>query len=190
MDEKTLVKELKRGNEDAYRFLISTYGRKIYRLIAGIVKNPDEAEELTQEVFIKVFEKVKDFRGDSTLSTWLYRVAFNTALSHMRKKRSRKDTTQLSQYDSVEEVSGYLEEGRAEESIERKERSEIVMKALQLLPPSYKIALILKDLEGLSVEEVAKTLKLTEGGAKARIHRGRLMLKKKIEEIAGEGFFK
>lgn len=190
MDEKKLIKGLKKGDNNAYRFLVSRFGKKIYRLVIGIVKDPTEAEEITQEVFVRVFQKVKSFRGDSALSTWLFRVAFNTALLHLRKRKNRKDTAPLSEYTNVEEESRYVEEITAEDMMEKRERNEVVMKALQLLPPSYKIALILKDIEGLSVEEVAKTLKLTKGGTKARIHRGRLMLKRKIEEIRGESFFK
>jgi len=189
MEEKELVERLKRGEDLAYREVIKRYGRKMFGLIFSMTKKRDETEEIMQEVFLKVIKYIKDFREDSLFSTWLFRITVNTALSYIKKKKRKRESL-ISELKKEEKDRIDFEDKEikgSEEFLESEERRKIVQRAIESLPQSYKIAIILKDIEGMPLTEVAKVLKLSEGGAKVRLHRARLMLKEKLQPLVEKG---
>jgi len=189
MEEKELVERLKQGDDLAYREVIRRYGRKMFGLIFSMTKKRDETEEIMQEVFLKVIKHIKDFREDSLFSTWLFRITVNTALSYMKKKKRKRESLISELKRDEEERIDFedKEEKGTDETIETEERRKIVQTAIESLPQSYRIAIILKDIEGMPLTEVAKILKLSEGGTKVRLHRARLMLKKKLQPVVEKG---
>lgn len=189
MEEKELVENLKKGADSAYREVIKRYGRKMFGLIFNMTKREDETEEIMQEVFLKVLKNIKKFRQDSLFSTWLFRITLNTTLSHLKKKKIRKRETPISELEKEDEKVDFEERQikGADESLEEEERKKMVREAIESLPGSYKIAIILKDIEGMQLEEVAKILRLSKGGTKVRIHRARLLLKKKLQPVVERG---
>jgi RNA polymerase sigma-70 factor (ECF subfamily) len=189
MEEKELVERLKKGDDLAYREVIRRYGRKMFGLIFSMTKKRDETEEIMQEVFLKVIKHIKDFREDSLFSTWLFRITVNTALSYMKKKKRKRESLISELKRDEEERIDFedKEEKGTDETLETEERRKIVQTAIESLPQSYRIAIILKDIEGMPLTEVAKILKLSEGGTKVRLHRARLMLKKKLQPVMEKG---
>jgi RNA polymerase sigma-70 factor (ECF subfamily) len=189
MEEKELVERLKKGDDLAYREVIRRYGRKMFGLIFSMTKKRDETEEIMQEVFLKVIKHIKDFREDSLFSTWLFRITVNTALSYMKKKKRKRESLISELKRDEEERIDFedKEEKGTDETLETEERRKIVQTAIESLPQSYRIAIILKDIEGMPLTEVAKILKLSEGGTKVRLHRARLMLKKKLQPLVEKG---
>jgi RNA polymerase sigma-70 factor (ECF subfamily) len=189
MEEKELVERLKKGDDLAYREVIRRYGRKMFGLIFSMTKKRDETEEIMQEVFLKVIKHIKDFREDSLFSTWLFRITVNTALSYMKKKKRKRESLISELKRDEEERIDFedKEEKGTDETLETEERRKIVQTAIESLPQSYRIAIILKDIEGMPLTEVAKILKLSEGGTKVRLHRARLMLKKKLQPLMEKG---
>jgi len=189
MEEKELVERLKRGDDLAYREVIKRYGKKMFGLIFSMTKKRDETEEIMQEVFLKVIKYIKDFREDSLFSTWLFRITVNTALSYIKRKKKKKESliSELKR-DEKDRIDFEDKEIKAsDETLEREERRKIVQEAIESLPQSYKIAIILKDIERMPLTEVAKVLKLSEGGTKVRLHRARLLLKKKLQPLVERG---
>jgi RNA polymerase sigma-70 factor (ECF subfamily) len=189
MEEKELVERLKKGDDLAYREVIRRYGRKMFGLIFSMTKKRDETEEIMQEVFLKVIKHIKDFREDSLFSTWLFRITVNTTLSYMKKKKRKRESLISELKRDEEERIDFedKEEKGTDETLETEERRKIVQTAIESLPQSYRIAIILKDIEGMPLTEVAKILKLSEGGTKVRLHRARLMLKKKLQPLVEKG---
>lgn len=190
MEEREFVRKLKAKDEGAYRELIKKFGSKMFRLIFHLTKNREETEEIMQEVFLKILRNIQNFREESLFSTWLFRITVNTALSYIKKKKRRGRERLLSELKREEGEKIDLEDREAEkteERVEEEERKKMVRKALESLPPAYRIALILKDIEGMPVQQVAEVLGLTEGGAKVKIHRGRLLLKKALQEAVERG---
>jgi RNA polymerase sigma-70 factor (ECF subfamily) len=164
------------GDETAWKELVEATYRDVYTLCLRILADPDDAAEATQDAFLKAWRGLKSFRGDSMFSTWLYRVATNAALSKLRsRKRRREHETGVD-----DEVLGRVPSGASTESAAgAKIDAEVLERALAGLPEHYRSAIVLKDIYGLSIEEVATELKCSETAIKVRLHRGR----KKLKEI-------
>lgn len=183
------IERLKRGDEDAFETLAERYTGEIYRLVLRLTDDPAEAEDLTQEVFVKAVRSIAGFRGEADLRTWLYRIALNAARSRLRWwNRRGKDKT-----ISIEAKVGQSETTFAEtiiatgenpeESLLRKEREAMLHKALGEIGSVYREAVILCDLQGLKYEEIAQLLGTNVGTVKSRIARGRDELRKKLRGI-------
>jgi len=173
-------------NEEAYRVLFSTYSDKLYRVIYRILNNVQEAQDCLQDLFVKVINKINTFKGDSSLSTWLYRIAVNEALMKIRTQKRRSAI-------HWEQVGPRFEEGVMVENIPdwagiadgiliEKEGRHFIQQCIDELPEDYKTAYILKDIEQLSEEEVVDILEISKAVMKIRVHRARLFLRRKIEE--------
>ena len=183
-----IVQRVRNGETDAFEELVRKHGRRVYRSLLGIVGKPDEAEDALQDVFLKAFQHLPHFEGRSRFSTWLVRIAINTGL---QRKRSRKE------FDSIDEEN---EEFRPrniqvwtetpEEFYSREELRRLVEREVMKLPVKYRVALMLRDLEELSTEDAAAALGLSVPGLKARVLRGRLMLRESMAQYfskAGAG---
>jgi RNA polymerase sigma-70 factor (ECF subfamily) len=172
-----LLARARNGDEDAFRGLVDRYTPKIYRLIFSILGRAQESEDATQEVFFKVHRKLATFREDSAFYTWLYRVAFNTASDHL-KKRKRDRTVYVEDVSRlpVEDPEGTPDEGLIRESL-RKE----VREALASLPEKFRLVLTLREIDGLTYEEIGRNLKLSKGTVESRIFRARSRLKAELD---------
>jgi RNA polymerase sigma-70 factor, ECF subfamily len=172
------VARVKAGETDAFEELVRRHGRRVYRSLIGILGSVEEAEDAMQDVFLKAFQHLPEFEGRSRFSTWLVRIAMNTGL---QKLRGRKDFETLD--DDNEEfrprrIQSWLE--NPEDLYSREELRRLVETEVMKLPSKYRVALILRDLEELSSEEAANALGLTIPGLKARVLRGRLMLRESM----------
>src|SRR5574338_320099 len=173
-----IVARVRNGETEAFEELVRKDGRRVYRSLLGIIGSVGEAEDAMQDAFLKAFQHLADFEGRSRFSTWLVRIAINTGLQRVR---SRKE------FDSIDEES---EEFRPrniqawtdtpEEFYSREELRRLVEREVLKLPVKYRVALMLRDLEELPTEEVAATLGLSVAGLKARVLRGRLMLRESM----------
>lgn len=184
--ESAVLAELKAGSEDAYVWLIGEFHQPIYSLVYRIVNDPADAADTTQDVFLKVFRGIKHFHGESSLKTWIYRIALHEAANRRRWWfRHKAHETPI---DPVE--AGELESPGEERLVDRGEspfdhfaHAEVrtaVGQALQQVPEPYRTALILRDLEEMSYEEIAEVLQISAGTVKSRITRGRDALRKRL----------
>jgi RNA polymerase sigma-70 factor, ECF subfamily len=187
-DDNGLLDRLQAGDERAVGELVDTYGQRIYQLAFRYLRNREDAEEVTQDVLFKVIRKVSAFRGDSALSSWIYRITFNTAMSRLR-------TAKHQPLPSDEPVT--IDGGRrvkrepadwselADERIFRAELRRRVLRAILALPVIYRAPVVLRDLQGLSTEEASARLRVKDQTLKSRLHRGRLILRRQLADFAG-----
>ena len=186
-----LVERLRGQDEQALAELSSLYGARIYQLAFRYMRNHEDAEEVVQDVLLKVFRKIELFRGDSALSSWVYRITFNTAMSRLRRTRLSRlaEVTELEIGTSIhEDGSGALDPAdwsqMADEAMLRQELRERLVAAVGDLPPIYREPVILRDLRGLSTEEASTRLRVKDQTLKSRLHRGRLLLRERLADFA------
>ena len=178
-----LLVRLKEGNEQAFAEVFHLYKNLVYNLALKLLADKTEAMDITQEVFLILYRKIGYFRGDSTLKTWLYRVTVNQAASHNRwwRRRLRHPTVplglDLNGENSKAVVNLACDRPRADQEVFAMEIQEALQKSLKRLPFSQRAAVILRDVQGLSYEEIAATLGVQVGTVKSRIARGREMLR-------------
>jgi len=173
-----IVERVRNGETDAFEQLVRKHGRRVYRSLLGIVGSPEEAEDALQDVFFKAFQHLPHFEGRSRFSTWLVRIAINTALQRVR---SRKEFDRLDEEDEEfrpRNIQAWTE--TPEDFYSREELRRLVEKEVMKLPVKYRVALMLRDLEELPTEEAAAALGLSIPGLKARVLRGRLMLRESM----------
>ena len=188
-DETELVSELQAGSETAFDWLVTHYHAPVYNLILGMLGDTSDAADAAQEVFLKAFKGIRNFQQGSSLKTWLYRIAIREALNHRRWFR-RHLQRNISIDAEPDEGCGPIEiEDSGATPFDRLAAQEIqcvVQEALQQVPDVFRGAVILRDLEGLSYEEVAEVLDVSVGTVKSRILRGRRALKEILEPLLGE----
>jgi RNA polymerase sigma-70 factor (ECF subfamily) len=182
------LERLRRGEAAAYERLVGEQTGDVYALLFRLTNDPEEARDLTQETFLRAFQSINRFRGDSTLKTWIYRIAINQARNRWRwwRRRRRDATVSLDATDEQRETPRAAnlpsEHGlNPEQETLARERELQLRDALLGLRRSYREAVILRDVEGFSYEEIAGTLQISIGTVKSRISRGRLELRKKLE---------
>jgi RNA polymerase sigma-70 factor (ECF subfamily) len=189
-DEAVLVAEAKAGSYDAFEELVNRYEKKIYRLGLNLTGNPEDAEDMLQETFLKAFEHLSDFREESRFYTWIVRIAINQGLMKLRKRRSSKEV----QMEDAENEDGEVIprdfadwRPNPEQELERTELETILQNAARSLPMTFRTVFFLRDVEGLSTEETAELLNLSEGAVKARLFRARLRLREELSKILKRG---
>ena len=187
-DEALVRSFVETQDREAFNELVNRYADKIYRLALRITHNPSDAEDVLQEVFITLVEKLDRFHGESKFSTWLYRVAANASFIHLRAETKYKNNVSLEDYAPYDE-DGVLRgieakdwSGRPDEMLLSKEVMEIIESAVSELPEAYRIVFHLRDVEGLANSEVAKILGLTLPNVKSRILRARLFLRDRLSD--------
>ncbi|MEO7157358.1 MAG: sigma-70 family RNA polymerase sigma factor [Vicinamibacterales bacterium] len=190
-NESALVERLRGRDEQALAELSSLYGSKIFQLAFRCLRNHEDAEEVVQDVLMKVFSKIEMFRGDSALSSWIYRITFNTAMSRLRRSKA----TRLAELTEIALGSSATEDGPAaydpadwsnmadEEMLRAQMRARLVA-AVGDLPAIYRAPVILRDLKGLSTEEASTRLRVKDQTLKSRLHRGRALLRKQLADFA------
>jgi RNA polymerase sigma-70 factor (ECF subfamily) len=177
-DDRVLVERAASGDGGAFEELVRRFGAKVYRLAYRLVRDPDTAQDVLQETFLAVHRNIGSFRFESAFSSWLYRVAYNTALMRLRKDRSLAEDTSLEA--ALEERGRELAvdlSDRADDIVSRRESLVIVQRTLDRLPEAYRTVFVLRDLEGMSTEEVADIMEITPATVKMRLHRARLALR-------------
>jgi RNA polymerase sigma-70 factor (ECF subfamily) len=183
-DEAEIVTELRSGSETAFDWLVTYYHGPVYAVIAGILRNPNDAADVTQEVFLKAFRGIRAFRQGSSIKTWLYRIAVRESLNYKRwfwRHLRFQSSIEEEQLDSGAEFEN---SGASPfEELASREVEQLVHHALGEVPPVFRAAVILRDLEGLSYEEVADVLEVSVGTVKSRILRGRRALREILEPV-------
>lgn len=184
MSETELIARLKDGEEAAFREVVETWKDMVYNTVLGVVQHAEEAEDVTQEVFIQVYESISQFKGDSKLSTWLYRIAVTKSLDHLRKKKRKKRFAFLQSLFGVNEEEvrhdpEFLHPGVA---LENKENAKILFQAIDKLPDNQKTAFTLHKLEGLSYQEVAEVMETSVSSVESLMHRAKGNLRKLLED--------
>jgi RNA polymerase sigma-70 factor, ECF subfamily len=192
--EASIIAELKAGSEDAYEWLIAHYHQPVYGLVYRILNDPADAADTTQEVFLKVFRGIKRFHGDASLKTWIYRIALHEASNQRRWwfRHKRRETTMESPIGEDAGQGFAMKETLVDEhespfdcAAHEEIRSKVEQELAQVQEP-YRTAVVLRDIEGLSYDEIAEILQISLGTVKSRLMRGRFALKKRLESYAGQ----
>ena len=185
MTEQELVERAKRGDETAFEALVTDNEKRIYNLCRRLVGNPEDAAELTQEAFLNAWRGLGRFQGESSFSTWLYRLASNACIDFLRKEKRRQSLSMtVSLDDDEEERQVELPDERyaPEGELERSEARRAVAEGLEKLTAEHRQVLVMRELNGLSYAEIGAVLGLEEGTVKSRIARARNALRKVLTE--------
>ena len=168
MDEDLgLINKFKAGQMEGFEMLVKKYHNRLVNIANSLTGNTSDAEDIAQEAFLKVYRNLNDFRNQARFSSWLYRITLNTAYDHLRKNKHRNASLDEMDYSNISD-------NKPREDVLAKET---LRKALDKIPFGFRSALILKEIEGLSYEEIAQTLKIRLGTVESRIFRARRMLK-------------
>jgi RNA polymerase sigma-70 factor (ECF subfamily) len=188
--ERDLVGRMRARDGSAVTELASLYGPRIEQLAFRYLKNREDAEEVTQDVLLKVYRKIEAFRGDAALSSWIYRITFNTAMSRLRTARFNRNV----EVQQPEQQSDGPDRAPAEpadwssladDQVMRAQMRQKLIEALTHLPEVYRVPVLLRDINGLSTEEASAILHVKPQTLKSRLHRGRLILRKHLGDFAG-----
>ena len=189
----TLLERLQRGDDQALSILVDTYGTKIYQLAFRYLRNKEDAEEVAQDVLFKINRKVGEFRGDAALSSWIYRITFNAAMSRLRSGAYQRalEEQRLAAFNEHEDAGSRPRgepadwAGLADEQLFKAQMRTRLFSAILSLPAIYRAPVMLRDIQGMSTEEASALLRVKDQTLKSRLHRGRLMLRKQLADFAG-----
>ena len=183
LNEWNLIERLKKGEEAAFKEIVESAQGLVYNTALGIVQSPEDAEDVTQEVFVQLYESIKTFKGESKLSTWLYRITVSKAMDHLRKKKRKKRFAYVQSLfgandQLVHDPPDFVHPGV---SLDNKEKAKELFKAIDQLPAKQKIAFTLNRIEGLSYQEISEIMSLTVASVESLLHRARKNLRKNLE---------
>jgi len=185
-DEAELVTELQGGSGTAFDWLVTHYSGSVYSLVSGMITESSDAADITQDVFLKAFRGIRSFRRGSTLKTWLYRIAVREALNHRRwlwRHHRQQDSIDKESSDCQASIEIEDDSDTPYDQAASHEVQEAVRQALRSVPEVFRSAVILRDLEGMSYDEVSEILGVTSGTVKSRILRGRRLLRQILEPM-------
>lgn len=183
--DQALVEKVQRGDKHAFDLLVKKYQHRIMNVLSRYLSNPDDVMDITQEAFIKAYRALPTFRGESAFYTWLYRIAINTAKNHLvaqtrRPTQGLVDSQEAEQYENAE----LLRENATPEGLLQKEQvQDVIKKAFEELPEDLRTAISLRELEGMSYEEIAEVMDCPIGTVRSRIFRAREAIDKKLEPL-------
>jgi RNA polymerase sigma-70 factor (ECF subfamily) len=188
--DRQLIARLQAGDDAAVQELAERYGSRIFQLAMRHMKNREDAEEVTQDVLMKVYRKIGAFRGDAALSSWIYRITFNTAMSRLRTTKAARAADHERERALAAEQAGDERQRSVrqpadwsrlpDEEMLRLQLRTAVQQAIDDLPEIYRAPVVLRDIQGLSTEEASTRLKVKDQTLKSRLHRGRLMLRERL----------
>lgn len=184
-NEEDLIKALKQGDQEAFRHMVTSWQDMLYNTSLGLLQNEQDAEDITQEVFIKAFEAIKQFKGESKLSTWLYRIAVTKSLDHLRSKKRKKRFGYVyslfgEKNEMIIDPPDFIHPGILEEN---KSASIALFKALNQIPEQQKAAYVLSKMEGLPQKQVAEVLDCSVAAVESLLQRAKSNLKKQLTEF-------
>ncbi|MBI3184334.1 MAG: sigma-70 family RNA polymerase sigma factor [Myxococcales bacterium] len=188
-DDLTLVKRARSGDQRAFKLLLERYQRKVYSVALGMVRDKEEALDIAQEAFVKVYKYLDHFKGDSSFYTWLYRITVNICIDVLRRKAAaRGDPVEYDdslKVDSAEANIGALGTKlgtNPQKSALRKELAQKIQEALEQIPEKHRAILLLREIEGMSYEELARTLEIPKGTVMSRLFHARAKMQKILSE--------
>ncbi len=185
MTEQELISGLRNGEEPAFRELVSLFQDRVFNTALGLLRHPTEAEDIAQEVFIQVYRSVRQFKGDSLLSTWIYRITVTKSLEHLRSQKRKKRFSFLSSLFGednrpIHEPGDFDHPGVLHE---KKENAAILFRLIAELPENQQIAFVLNKVEALSYREIADVLTISESAVDSLLQRAKQNLRKKIAAL-------
>jgi RNA polymerase sigma-70 factor (ECF subfamily) len=184
--DQALVEQVQRGDKRAFELLVAKYQRKIFRLLSRLIRDTAEIEDVAQEAFIKAYRALPNFRGESAFYTWLYRIAINTAKNYLVAQGRRAPTTTETEIDEAEnfdEGDQLRDVNTPDSMLLSKQVGEAVNRAIEKLPEDLRTAIILRELEGLSYEEIAETMNCPIGTVRSRIFRAREAIAEELRPL-------
>ena len=187
--DQQLVERVQQGDKKAFDLLVVKYQRKLARLLSQLIRDPVEVEDIAQETFIKAYRALPSFRGDSAFYTWLYRIGINTAknflVSQGRKVPTIEGNFDNEDAENFEEATKYKEVSTPESELMSKQVAQTVNKTLDSLPEELRTAIVLREIEGLSYEDIASMMGCPIGTVRSRIFRAREVIAEKLRPLLG-----
>ena len=183
--DRELVRESREGDREAFRELVERYQRRILSVATGMVRNRDDALELTQETFVKAFENLGKFKGESSFYTWLYRIAVNLAIDYRRKDRRQPTISLADRPSGGEDLEAGLPDQRLSDPYQQARSHEIgqrVRQAINELTPDHKAVILLREVEGLSYDDISRVMQCSKGTVMSRLHYARKKLQDKLRD--------
>jgi RNA polymerase sigma-70 factor (ECF subfamily) len=184
--DQQIVERVQRGEKRAFDLLVTKYQRKIFRLLSRLIRDPAEIEDVAQEAFIKAYRALPNFRGESAFYTWLYRIAINTAKNHLVSQGRRAPTsteTEIEDAETFEEADALREVNTPDAMMMSRQVGEAVNRAIDRLPEDLRNAIVLRELEGLSYEEIAESMNCPIGTVRSRIFRAREAIARELRPL-------
>ena len=182
MIEKEIIAGIKKRDKDSFEEFVNLYKDRIYNVSIGLVQNAEDAEDLTQEVFVEVFNSIGNFREDASLGTWVYRIAVNKSLELIRRRNRKKRFAFVTSLFTKEEEMQIPDFEHPGVKMENKERAEVLFKAIARLPDSQRTAFTLSKVEEFSYKEISGIMKVSVSSVESLLFRARGNLKKYLEE--------
>jgi len=183
MDDIELIKRLKQGDREAFKVLVDSHKDMVYKICYGFVKNKEDTEDITQDVFLTIFKNIKNFKYESKVSTWIYRIAVNRSLNHIRKRKLSGMFTKRNfvhvDSDAAAEIPA-PEDSSADHTALTGEKKRVIFKVLNGLPSNQRVAFTLCYVEGLVYGEIADIMGCSVSAVESRIHRAKINLQKKL----------
>jgi RNA polymerase sigma-70 factor (ECF subfamily) len=188
LDDLSLVEACRGGQTEAFGALVRRYQERLYPTIVRLIGSSEDAEDVLQDTFVRAFERLDQFHGDSSFYTWLYRIAINLALSGYRRRRVRGSLKRSRMWSAPvsSEPADVSSESDPTISLERAEREKIVERALEKLGPEHRAVVILKDFDGHRYEEISAILGVPVGTVRSRLHRARCELRDLLRDLVDE----
>ena len=183
-----LIQRARSRDEKAVRAIMQANNRRLYRIARGILRNDSEAEDVVQETYVRAFTHLESFRGDSSLATWLARIAMNEALGRLRRQRAGVEWTSLPEGTIEAQIIQFPHSAASEDpekSMAQRQIQNVVEHAIDELPDPFRVVFITRVIEGMNVEETAEILQLKPETVKTRLHRARTMLRDNVEKKIG-----
>ncbi len=180
-----LVQAILEGDPSAYRGLVERYQGRVYALICGMVRDKEEARDLTQDTFIKAYKNLSRFRLESSFYTWLYRIGMNVAIDHIRKMKKRQHEAfdeGIAARDADGSIAAAHDRGNPDKALGRRQLNEQIFDALDKLSPDHRQVVLLREIEGLSYKEIAETMDIAEGTVMSRLFYARRKLRDVLKE--------
>jgi RNA polymerase sigma-70 factor (ECF subfamily) len=181
-DDRRLIAESVAGNVPAFGVLVRRYQDRLFNAVLRVVDNAEDAADVVQDAFLNAYQSLNSFKGDSEFFTWLYRIAFNAAIS-LRRKRKAVLSFDGAGDDKMAEPADHSDYASPELALSRSEEDALVLAGLERLSPDHRAVLVLKDMEGRRYEDIAQILDLPIGTVRSRLHRGRLELREILQKM-------
>ncbi|MDH5600114.1 MAG: RNA polymerase sigma factor RpoE [Gammaproteobacteria bacterium] len=186
--DQALVERVQKGDKKAFDILVLKYQQRVMNILSRFVRDPYEVQDLAQETFIKAYRALATFRGDSAFYTWVYRIAINTAKNFLvaQGRRPPRDDVEASEAEQFSGSEGLHEQASPERVLLKDEIAEVVLRTIDELPDDLKMAITLREIEGLSYDEIAETMSCPIGTVRSRIFRAREAVDEKLKPLLDE----